>query len=88
MKNEIVTRVQPRENGLKWKRKPENEEIMHEKRELKTAAEEEVRESKEELIALFAVGSLAFGGYMQVKELRRLEEAKAANDSKVRNDAA
>ncbi len=43
---------------------------------------------KEELIALFAVGSLAFGGYMQVKELRRLEEAKAANDSKVRNDAA
>lgn len=31
---------------------------------------------KEEMIALFAIGSLAFGGYMQVKELRRLEEAK------------
>lgn len=31
---------------------------------------------KEELIALFAIGSLAFGGYMQVKELRKLEEIK------------
>ncbi|MCC5516674.1 hypothetical protein BCT65_006305 [Vibrio splendidus] len=28
---------------------------------------------KEEMIALFAVGSLAFGGYMQVKQLRELE---------------
>ncbi|NOI13800.1 hypothetical protein [Vibrio hepatarius] len=32
---------------------------------------------KEEMIALFAIGSLAFGGYMQVKELRKLEEAQA-----------
>lgn len=37
---------------------------------------------KEEVIALFAIGSLAFGGYMQVKELRALEEAKAKNASK------
>ncbi len=37
---------------------------------------------KEELIALFAVGTLAFGGYMQIKELRRLEEAKAINAKK------
>ncbi|MDC5840196.1 hypothetical protein OPW33_12775 [Vibrio europaeus] len=32
---------------------------------------------KEEAIALLAIGSLAFGGYMQVKELRKLEEAQA-----------
>lgn len=32
---------------------------------------------KEELIAVFALGSLAFGGYLQVKELRKLEEAQA-----------
>ncbi|MCG9576425.1 hypothetical protein L1D14_09255 [Vibrio tubiashii] len=31
---------------------------------------------KEEAIALLAIGSLAFGGYMQVKELRKLEEAQ------------
>lgn len=28
---------------------------------------------KEEMIALFAIGSLAFGGYMQVKQLKELE---------------
>lgn len=31
---------------------------------------------KEEMIALFAIGALAFGGYMQVKELRKLDEQK------------
>ncbi|WP_406733466.1 hypothetical protein RJD39_04820 [Vibrio scophthalmi] len=41
---------------------------------------------KEEVIALFAIGSLAFGGYMQVKELRALEEAKNASKSELRSD--
>ncbi|WP_406733421.1 hypothetical protein RJD39_04680 [Vibrio scophthalmi] len=37
---------------------------------------------KEEMIALFAISSLAFGGYMQIKELRALEESKARNAQK------
>lgn len=32
---------------------------------------------KEEAMAVLAIGSLAFGGYMQIKELRKLEEAQA-----------
>lgn len=41
---------------------------------------------KEEVIALFAIGSLAFGGYMQVKELRKLEEAQAKTAKTAQND--
>ncbi|MFW7525304.1 hypothetical protein ACODM8_14375 [Vibrio ostreicida] len=43
---------------------------------------------KEELIALFAVGSLAFGGYMQVKELRKLEEAQQNQPPSARASSA
>lgn len=32
---------------------------------------------KEEVFALLAVGMLAFGGYMQVKQLKQLDEAQA-----------
>lgn len=41
---------------------------------------------KEEVIALFAIGSLAFGGYLQVKELRQLEQAKAKAAQTAQND--
>lgn len=35
---------------------------------------------KEEAFALFAVGALAFGGYMQVKALKELDEQKKATE--------
>lgn len=41
---------------------------------------------KEEAIALLAIGSLAFGGYMQVKELRKLEEAQAKAKETAKSD--
>ncbi|MCG9578133.1 hypothetical protein L1D14_18115 [Vibrio tubiashii] len=42
---------------------------------------------KEEAIALLAIGSLAFGGYMQVKELRKLEEAQNKSPESSRSSA-
>ncbi|MDC5840215.1 hypothetical protein OPW33_12870 [Vibrio europaeus] len=41
---------------------------------------------KEEAIALLAIGSLAFGGYMQVKELRKLEEAQTKAKETAKSD--
>ncbi|MCF7355072.1 hypothetical protein [Vibrio phage vB_VruC_PG21] len=48
---------------------------------------------KEEVFALLAVGVLAFGGYMQVKQLKQLDEAQAKPkddepNSETLNDAA
>lgn len=49
---------------------------------------------KEEVFALLAVGVLAFGGYMQVKQLKQLDAAQAKPEedkpdkSEVLNDAA